>query len=184
MSVGPGRGSVPFSLALLLVLVTGIVAGAGCAARYRAPTSRALAHDPRCLQRVGSDGSDRQLGTACDDHFFAGAGDDTQQGGDGRDVLFGGLGADIQLGESDDDILFGGAGADWQSGGPGDDLLVPGAGGGHVDGGPGIDTLLVDTGDWVYDEAEGGWRDARGGGAIRVEAIERVIDTNGMQIWP
>ena len=138
--VGSGRRKI------FILLVVGIVAGGACAprygiapTRYRAAPPRGAAHDPRCLQRVGSAGSDRQVGTACDDRFFAGAGDDT---------------------------------------------LVPGTGGGQADGGPGTDTLVVDAGRWVYDEVAGGWRDAHGGAAIRVEAIERVLDTDGRQIWP
>jgi len=152
-------------------------------ARYGRQAAR-TARDPRCIQRVGTPVNDRQIGTACDDHFFAGAGDDTQQGGHGNDLLFGGSGADIQLGDEGRDVLFGGSGADWQSGGPGDDTIVPGPGSGHADGGPGHDTLIVDGHRWAYDPSAGGWRNAETGEAVRAESIERVLDTDGRQIWP
>jgi len=169
---------------LMVAVAVGLMTAAGCAGSRIPLPGRSVGSDPRCMQRVGTGASDRQVGTRCDDRFFAGSGDDTQQGGGGQDLLFGGTGEDIQLGDDGDDVLFGGGGADWQSGGHGDDTLIPGSGNGHADGGPGSDTLVVEAGYWVYDEEAGGWRNATTGETIRVEAMERVVDTDGRQIWP
>jgi Ca2+-binding RTX toxin-like protein len=173
------------ALAALTIVVLSTTAGcAGRASSWYVPAASVRGGDPRCVERVGTMGNDRQVGTWCDDLFFAGAGDDTQQGGGGHDTLFGGPGADIQVGDAGNDVLLGGGGKDWQSGGPGDDTILPGLGSGYVDGGPGSDTMVVDGLDWAYDATTVNWKRGSTGEAIRVESIERILDGDGAQIWP
>ena len=101
------------SLLLTLTLAIVLVAGSGAA---------------RTVDRVGTDGRDRLIGTrrqtasaasVASDRIGGRGGDDLLSGDRGRDKLYGNAGNDTLLGGGGNDILRGGLGADVLSCGTG-----------------------------------------------------------------
>jgi hypothetical protein len=118
----------------------------------------------------GRRGNDRIAGGLGDDCIFGGKGKDTLRGQQGDDLIKGGKGRDRIHGAAGSDDLVGGKGRDVVRGGGGDDRIKGGKGRDVVRGGGGDDRIKGGKG---RDRAVGGKGDdrinARGGGRDRVK---------------
>jgi Ca2+-binding RTX toxin-like protein len=98
------------------------------------------------LVQLGTQGTNRYVGTAAATYINAGMGDDLVNGGGGDDFLVGGAGADVLRGGAGNDGFIGGADDDVIVGGRGDDTVsvdVATAGADRVNLGQGMDTVTV-----------------------------------------
>jgi Ca2+-binding RTX toxin-like protein len=98
------------------------------------------------VTRIDTAVSNRQNGSAYDDHLFGLGGVDTAFGGDGRDLIHTGTGGDTGYGGQAQDTVLGGSGADIVFGGKGHDSLYGGTHGDQVHGKTGDDRIMGDSG--------------------------------------
>jgi hypothetical protein len=94
--------------------------------------------------------SDKIVGDAADNVFYALAGDDTVLGYGGDDTITGGEGDDLIFGGDGDDFLVGGAGNDYLNGEDGDDTLLGDAGDDVLEGSSGQDGMWGGAGKDIF----------------------------------
>lgn len=122
---------------------------------------------------IGTDGNDLIFALGGSDKVLGKKGHDCIVGGDGHDTLYGQDGNDVILGGEGSDSLRGNDGKDYLYGGPGSDSLKGGNGNDFLYGGDNSDSLKGDNGNDLLDGEEGS-DTAKGGQGIDTCTAESV----------
>ena len=111
---------------------------------------------------IGDGGNNILAGRAGNDELYGGSGNDVLDGGAGNDQVIGGAGNDLVYGEAGNDTFYGDAGDDSLWGGAGNDYFYNSSaspGTDTLEGGTGNDVYILQPGDTVIENVNGGIHD-------------------------